>query len=376
MKPYVARRDATEAGGISGIEIALWDIIGKVYGVPLYQFLGGKYRDKIRIYADTPSPKEPTPEGCAEAVLKRKKMGLTFIKFDLGIRLLQENHVPNALIGNQLTKKGIEYLTSCVEIVRETVGYQIPLALDHFGPLSVKDCIRLGKALEKFSPAWLEDMRPWWDIEGNRLITRAIDTPTLNGEVIFALEPHFKEIIDKRAVDIIHPDLCVAGGLRETKRIADYADEKSNIPTALHYCGSPIGYMACVHAAAAIRDFVALENHSLDNPWWKDLVTGLPDPFLKDGYVNVPEKPGLGVDLNEEIIKEHLLYPGYFEPTPEWDMRRRGFYSPRGGHEIQHARKLALTAGATGEIIELIAKKMIKEKEMSVTRARELLSEY
>lgn len=102
--------------------------------------------------------------------------------------------------------------------------------------------------------------------------------------------------------------------------IADYAEEKSNMSTAIHYCGSPIDYMACIHTASVIRDFVALENHSLDIPWWKDLVTGLPDALARALAVDVPEKPGLGIDLNPEVIKEHLLYPGYFEPTPEWDL--------------------------------------------------------
>ena len=324
MKPFAGH--GREGGGISAIEIALCDIIGKVYGVPLYQLLGGKYRDKIRIYADTPTPKEPTPEGYAEKVLERKKMGMTFIKFDMGINILRDR-VPGGLIGNQLTDKGIAYMVSIVEAIREAVGYEIPLAIDHFGTLSVGDCIRLGNALEKFSLAWLEDMRPWTDIEGNREITQAIRTPTLTGEDIFSLNG-FRELIDKRAVRIIHPDLLTAGGVRETKKIADYAEEKSAMPTALHFAGSPIGFMASVHVAAAIHDFIALEHHALDIPWWKDLVIGLPSPLIEDGYVKVPDKPGLGLDLNEKVIREHLRYPGYFEPTPEWDTPKYGFYKP------------------------------------------------
>jgi len=325
MKPFAGH--GREGGGISGIEMALWDITGKVYEVPVYQLLGGKYRDKIRLYGDTPRPEEPTPEGFADKVLDRKKIGLTFIKFDLGIGILR-NRVPGALIGSLVTDKGIAYMASCVEAVREAVDWEIPLAIDHFGPLSAKDCIRLGRALEEFSLSWLEDMRPWFDVEGNRKITKAITTPTLTGEDIFGL-PGFREIIDKRAVDIVHPDLATAGGIRETQRIADYAEERSYMPCALHFAGSPISFMANVHAAAAIHSFVALENHALDIPWWKDLVKGLPDPLIEDGCVTVPEKPGLGIDLNPEVIKEHLRYPGYFEPTPEWDTPKYGFYRPQ-----------------------------------------------
>jgi L-alanine-DL-glutamate epimerase-like enolase superfamily enzyme len=106
----------------------------------------------------------------------------------------------------------------------------------------------------------------------------------------------------------------------ETKRIADYAEEKSSMPTVLHSAGSPISFMANIHAAAAMHSFVALEHHALDIPWWNDLVTGMPKPFIENGHVKVPEKPGLGIDLNEKVIRQHLRYPelGYFEPTPEW----------------------------------------------------------
>jgi len=181
-----------EGGGVSAIEMALWDLTGKIYGVPVYQFLGGKYRDRIRIYADTPTPTEPTPEGYAQRVLERKEMGLTFLKFDLGIGMLR-GRVPGGLVDNRLTDKGLEYMARCVEAVREAVGWEMPLALDHFGPLSVGDCIRLGNALERFSVAWLEDMVPWWNVEGLREITEAIATPTLSGEDIFLLEGFRRE---------------------------------------------------------------------------------------------------------------------------------------------------------------------------------------
>ncbi|MGD0804667.1 MAG: mandelate racemase/muconate lactonizing enzyme family protein [Candidatus Bathyarchaeia archaeon] len=309
-----------ESGGISAIEMALWDIIGKVYEVPVYQFLGGKYRDKIRIYADTPAPVDPTPQCFAERALQRKRAGLTFIKFDMGIDVLQEARITDSLTDNRPTEKGIAYMASCVAAVREAIGWEIPLAIDHLGPLSVKDCIRVGNTLEKFNLAWLEDMRPEYDVDGMIEITRAIRTPTLIGEGLFSLDG-FREIIDKRAVDLIQPDLATAGGIRETKKIADYAEEKSSMSTVQHFAGSPISFMANIHVAAAIHNFVALEHHGLDIPWWKDLVTGLPDPLMVNGYVNVPEKPGLGVDLNEEVIVNHLKYPelGYFKPTPEWN---------------------------------------------------------
>jgi len=335
-----------EGGGVSGIEIALWDLVGKVYGVPCYQFLGGKYRDRIRLYADTPAPAKPTPEGYVKRVLGRKKMGLTFIKFDMGIHVLN-GYVEDGIvgtptqyeyglgyrwtargttIGTQLTDKGIARFVEIVAAVREAVGWQIPLAIDHFGPLTVNDAIRLGHALEPYGLAWMEDIMPWWDVEGNLQVTRSINVPTLNGEDIY-LWDGWREMIEKRAIDIIQPDLLTAGGMLETKKIADYA-ERYGLPTVLHFAGSPIAFMANLHCAAAIPSFIALENHALDLPFWKDLVTGLPENLIEDGYVRVPEKPGLGVDLNYEGIEENLRFPGLFEPTDEWNTPKLGFWQP------------------------------------------------
>jgi len=335
-----------EAGGVCGIELALWDLVGKVYGVPCYQFLGGKYRDRIRIYADTPSPEEPTPEGYVERVLGRKAMGLTFIKFDVGMRVLKgyvEGGVVGtptkyeypmgrrwvargAAVGTQLTQRGIDRFAEIVAAVREAVGWEIPLAVDHFGPLTVNDGIRLGHALEPYGLSWMEDIMPWQDVEGNLQVTRAINVPTLNGEDIY-LWDGWREMIEKRAIDIIQPDLLSAGGMLETKKIADYA-ERYALPTVLHFAGSPIAFMANLHCAAAIPSFIALENHALDLPFWKALVTGLPENLIEDGYAKVPEKPGLGVDLNYEGIEANLRSGGLFEPTDEWNTPKLGFWRP------------------------------------------------
>jgi len=335
-----------EGGGVSGIELALWDLVGKVYGVPCYQFLGGKYRDRIRLYADTPSPAEPTPQGYAERVLGRKAMGMTFIKFDVGMDVLN-GYVKDGVVGaptpyeynmgrswvargsqggTHLTDKGIARFVEIVDAVREAVGWEIPLAVDHLGPITVKDAIRLGHALEPYSLAWIEDILPWWDVQGNLEVTRAINVPTLNGEDIY-LWDGWREMIERRAIDIIQPDLLTAGGMMETKKVADYA-ERYGLPTVLHCAGSPIAFMANVHCAAAISSFIALENHALDLPFWKSLVTGLPDPLIEDGYVRVPETPGLGVDLDYDGIEANLRFPELFEPTEKWNTPKLGFWQP------------------------------------------------
>ncbi|MGC8781360.1 MAG: mandelate racemase/muconate lactonizing enzyme family protein, partial [Anaerolineae bacterium] len=305
-----------EGGGVSGIEIALWDLVGKVYGVPCYQFLGGKYRDRVRIYADTPTPEQPTPAAYVERVLGRKALGLTFIKFDIGPAVWQVNpgsligtapqgeyalglrwRAPGAGFGSRVTDAGIERMREIVAAVRQAVGWETSLCIDHFGHgyMTAKEVIRLGKALEPYGLAWMEDPMPWWDIAGHKEVTDAIGVPTAAGEELY-LWDGFREMIETRAVDILHPDLLTAGGMLETKRIADYG-ERYGLPTALHFAGSPIAFMANLHTAAAIPSFVALEHHGLDLPFWKGLVKGLPEPLMEDGFVRVPERPGLGVDL-------------------------------------------------------------------------------
>lgn len=336
-----------EGGGVSGLEIALWDLIGKVYGVPCYQFLGGKYRDEVRLYADTPAPEEPTPAGYAQRVQGRKDMGLEFIKFDIRPQLFED--APGGTVGrraqheynlgkrwrapgtgstSRVTDKGIARAVEVVQAIRDQVGWDVALCTDHFGHglMTAKEVIRLGQALEPFDLAWFEDPMPWWDIDGHKQVTDAVKVPTAAGEELY-LWDGFREMIEKRAVDIIHPDLLTSGGMLETKRIADYA-ERHGLPTALHFAGSPIAFMANVHCAAAIPSFVALEHHGLDLPFWESLVTGLPADYMQDGYVRVPDKPGLGVDLNYEGIEANLRFPGLFEPTDEWNTPKLGFWQP------------------------------------------------
>ncbi len=337
-----------EGGGVSGIEIALMDLIGKVYGVPCYQFLGGKYRDKVRIYADTPEPDEPTPEAYAKHVLGRKEMGLTFIKFDARLQTLHD--MEGGMIGQptkfeyrmaersraagtgqvvKITEKGFAKLAEIVAMVRDTVGWDVALCIDHYGHgyLTAKEVIKLAGYLEPYGLAWMEDPMTTMDVAGHKQVTQSVNVPIAAGEDWYLWEG-FRPFIEERAVDIIHPDLLTSGGMAETKKIADYA-ELYGIPTALHFAGSPIAFMANLHTAASISSFVALEHHGLDLPFWPDLVTGMEENYMVDGYVTVPDKPGLGVDLNYEGIEANLRPPsGLFEPTDEWNTPKLGFWQP------------------------------------------------
>jgi L-alanine-DL-glutamate epimerase-like enolase superfamily enzyme len=224
----------------------------------------------------------------------------------------------------QITDKGLTGLAEYVEKVRDGVGYEIPLCADHFGHFDVNNSIRFGRAMEKYRLAWLEDMVPWFDVENNKVLSNALETPILTGEDIYCLRGGFKPLIDARAVDIIHPDLGTSGGLLETKRIGDYAEE-NNIAMALHMAGSPVCFMANVHCAAATQNFLALEHHNPDTPYYNNLVrmTGS-RPMVENGYAIVPlDSPGLGIELNEEECKKRLAKDSeWFAPTPEWDQKR------------------------------------------------------
>jgi L-alanine-DL-glutamate epimerase-like enolase superfamily enzyme len=333
-----------QGGGVCGVEMALWDIAGKAYNVPAYQLLGGKYRDKVRLYADTPEGKDEA-DFVAKVNKRMKDDGFTFMKMDFGIELLKG--IPGAVTNSnfwdigrqwtnepmtyggtehpftqvQITDKGLEAMAQRIAIVRDKIGYEIPLASDHYGHFDHNNAIRLGRAVEKYRLAWLEDLIPWKFTDQWRQITEAIETPTLTGEDIY-LKEEFIKLIDARAVDLVHPDLATSGGLLETKKIGDYAEERG-VAMAMHFAGTPISFMANVHCAAATQNFVALEHHSVDVDYWTSLVK-TKKPMIEKGFAPVPDAPGLGIELNEEVIKKHLdpENTSYFAPSTEWDKDR------------------------------------------------------
>lgn len=339
---------ARQAGGVCGVEMALWDICGKAYNVPAWQLLGGRYRDSVRIYADTPEASSPE-EQIKLIKYRTETQGYSWLKMDVSINELRD--IPGTLVnsnilkqgssqwqggymsyantrhpftGIQITEKGLDELAKIVDNVRSMVGYEIPLSTDHYGHIDMNNCIRLGKKLEKYRLAWLEDMVPWQYWQQQKTISEALETPVLTGEDVFLLEG-FKPLIENRAIDIIHPDLASSGGLLETKRCGDYAEE-FGIAMAMHQAGTPVSFMANVHCAAATQNFLALEHHSVDLPWWEGMVKTTDGRKLIDkGYAPVPlSAPGLGIELIDEEVKKHLHASDttYFAPTKEWDERK------------------------------------------------------
>ena len=204
--------------------------------------------------------------------------------------------------------------------VRAEIGYEIPIAIDHIGHIPLEDCIKLARRLEKYNLSWIEDPVPWQYTDSYVRLANSTTTPICTGEDIY-LKEGFKPLLESGSLAVIHPDVLTAGGIMETKKIGDLAEEH-HVAMAIHMAESPIACMAAVHVAAATRNFTALEVHSVDVPWWDSLVNGLPKPLVNNGYIDVPNTPGLGIEsLNEELIKEklHEDFPEAWGDTSQWD---------------------------------------------------------
>jgi L-alanine-DL-glutamate epimerase-like enolase superfamily enzyme len=306
----------------NGIETALFDVLGRAAGLPIYRLLGGRYRDRIRLYADLHAGRSegdrdaaeelgegwhasyaPDADYRPEAYARRAgwavDRGFDAIKFDLDVPNGFERDPHNRVLTNA-------HLDSLVEIaaaVRERVGRGIDVAFDCHWHFDVQSAVRLARALEPFDLLWLEDPVPPENHAAMARVAEATTTPICTGENLY-LRHAFRELLAAGAADIIEPDFPRSGGFLEFRRIADLADEWY-VPVAPHNVGSPIATLAAAHMAAAIPNFLALEFHAIDVPWWQDLVRA-DAAAIVDGHLRVPEAPGLGVELDEDVGRSHL----------------------------------------------------------------------
>lgn len=296
---------------MSGIEIALWDLMGRAHGLPISTFFGGRFREKIRIDADCHEGDTPDPAEYARRAKEVVAAGFTAIKFDLDnanpytLDLTDGDHSRrqwvepfNRLIGSQ----EMAWMVSVASAVRNAVGPEIMVAMDAHWKFGVNDAIKLAQALEPLDLLWLEDPVPPHNIEAQRLVTHSTRTPTSTGENLY-LHQGYRELIEKQAVRIITPDIPKMGGLLEFKKVADHAN-LYYIPMAPHNVASPIGTVACGHVCAAISNYLVMEYHAHDVAWWGDLVEG--GSPLQNGFITLNNKPGHGLTLNEDVAKAHL----------------------------------------------------------------------
>jgi gluconate/galactonate dehydratase len=330
---------------ISGMEAALWDLVGKHYGVPIHRLLGGRHRDEVRIYADchagealhsmdatmVPRParwaQEP-PEAIAVGQLRAPEHGRAYAKeapdevftpemyaarakqvvADLGFDALKfDLDVPTPYTrdtaSGTLTRAEIRYMVDLAAAVIDAVGDEVDVAFDCHWRYQVADAQRLAHELEPLGLMWLEDPVPPENGAALRRVTQSTTTPIATGENGY-LRHGFREAFETGAISIAAPDLQKTGGLLEARRIADYADTHY-IAIAPHNIASPIGTVASVHVAAAIPNFLCLEWHGMSVPFWEDLALGWDGPVIRNGRIKVPDRPGLGVELNLDVAREY-----------------------------------------------------------------------
>ena len=299
----------TTLAAISGVELALRDLKGQALGTPIYNLLGGRYRKRIRVYADCGHGSQATPQAWAELAGRTVDKGFTAIKFDIDNidpgRFGDSYHVsPGGWAQGQqhpVSNAELDLIVNLIGAVREAIGPNVDLAVDCHWNYNTRDAIKITQALEPFGLMWLEDPTPPDNVEALKRVTDHSKVPICSGENHYTRHG-LRQMITAQAVDIVQPDIPKVGGLLESKKIADLADIYY-IPMAAHNVSSPIATMAACHTCASMRNFSIMEFHAQDVPWWDDLVSG---PLIQDGYITLPDKPGLGVELNEDVAKAHL----------------------------------------------------------------------
>jgi gluconate/galactonate dehydratase len=320
---------------ISGVEAALWDVLGQSLEVPLYRLLGGKFRDRVRVYADChggealecldevlrsrPASwglKRPahtvrdyfgaahdenvsSPEDYRRQALAKKAEGFTALKFDLDVPGTHGLDTYNRVLSN----RAIDYMVASIGAVYEAVGTDTDIAVDCHWRYNAGDVVKVARELEPFRLLWLEDPVPPNNTAALKEVSSKVRVPIATGENLFLFDG-FQDIIASHALSIVTPDLQKVGGLAVAQTIAQFADAHT-MPVAPHNISSPVGTLAAVHFCAAIPNFLALEFHASDVPFWNDLVEGLSKPIIQNGYISVPEKPGLGITLNEDVARKY-----------------------------------------------------------------------
>ena len=311
---------------VSAIEMALWDIAGKAAGLPVYKLLGGKVRDEVRVYnGGVRFPMAgSSPEDYAENMRKMMAApeGFSIIKQAIGFHSAMTRQVPNFFYGDltggaphanrgPLTEKGLKHVIACVEAMKDVLGDEVGLALDCGPGWMLPDAKRLAQALEPLNVMWLEDLltgdyTPYVSADLYRDLTTSTSTPIHTGEQIY-LRQNFKDLIEKQAVNVIGPDPEDVGGIAELKWIAEYADLHGIMMAPHGIFDALIGLAAEVQVASTLpANYIAFEYPVARPAWWYDIVSGLPDPIVKDGKIKVWDRPGLGVEFIVEAARVHL----------------------------------------------------------------------
>jgi galactonate dehydratase len=288
---------------LSAVESALWDLTGKALGLPVYQLLGGKFRDRLRVYCDTALYQRqlPTPEDFARAAREAADMGFTAIKFDL-----DQANDPNKYDPYNWTASPAELrrMVDQITAAREEVGPDTDICVDMHGRYDAITGEQVAKRLEHLNLMWLEEPIAAENADAYRRITESTSTPICAGENHY-LAYGFRPLLEAGAVDIVMPDLQKAGGLGEGQRIANLAN-LYYVPFAPHMVASYLGAMASAHVCASVPNFMVLEwqIYFHKNPMFEEIVD-FEGPMMVDGFLPLSEKAGIGVEINEEGMRQY-----------------------------------------------------------------------
>ena len=290
---------------LSAIETALWDLAGKALNLPVYQLLGGKFRDRIRVYLDTAlyQTKLPRPEQFAEAARQAAQAGYTAVKFDL-----DQANDPNKYdqfnwtAGPAEVQRMVDQMTAA----REAVGPNLDICADMHARYDLPTGLQVAKRMEPLNLMWLEEPVPAENVDAYRLIAQETSTPICAGENIY-LAHGFRRLLEVGGVDIVMPDLQKAGGLGEGQRIANLAN-LYYVPFAPHMVASFLGAMAACHVCASVPNFMILEWQTYfdTTPMYKEIVT-FDGAQVEKGFIRISERPGIGVDINEDAMRKYAV---------------------------------------------------------------------
>ena len=296
---FAGRRGAMDYHcAISGLEHAMWDIAGKAYGAPTHKLIGGACRDKIRVYANGWSGGAPTPDALAERASQVVEMGFSALKFD---------PIPGrwrTFVGKEVERAAVEN----VRAVRNAVGPDVDILVEMHRRLAPMHAVRIAQDIEQFRPFWYEEPVLAENIDALASVRQKINLPVVTGEELYT-KFEFREVFEKQAADILNPDVCNVGGILELKEIAAMAEPYFVAISPHNFNSTTVGLAATIQVSAAIPNFLITEYFVNLEEFGRDIAVA---PFeVKDGYIRLPDAPGLGIDLNEDRL---AAYP--YKPFP------------------------------------------------------------
>ena len=294
---------------LTGVEIALWDLTGKALGLPIYQLLGGKFRDRVRMYCDSDMDNPLGPEA-EKKIPWIQSSGFTAMKIDID----QARDPARFDAVNWTASNGeIDRMVNWVRHTRESIPKQMDLAVDMHGRYDANTGKRVAAAVEPYRLLWLEEPVPPENIDAMADIRHSTKTPICCGENLY-MRWGFRELLEKQAADIIMPDIQKVGGLSEARKVANLA-QTFYVSFAPHCVVSPIGTMASAHVCASVPNFLVCEWHWINHlDLWKDFAKE--GEIIVNGYITLPDRPGIGVEMNEAAARKAQV-PGtpWFEPA-------------------------------------------------------------